>query len=295
MKKAPDAFRTISEVSDILNTPAHVLRFWESKFYQIRPVKRAGGRRYYRPDDVALINGVRHLLQDQGMTIRGVQRILQENGIKHVTALGTPLPTATEAEVDAETVDAGVAPPTSHTAKMPVSDSVTDAEIVEGASEDAQRLETPDEVEIEQPPAASTAPADTTEDRVVNLGMAPSAPSPAPEVDPDNVTEVAAATASLKADIEEKNLPSSGTDGQTSEGAEPKLPQSDETVTTVDLPQIDPSSLTGDAPLRPSFASQLRSMPRPDLGPEIDSYARLSRRIEALLDRMSEASGAGRW
>ena len=69
MKKAPDAFRTISEVAEILETPAHVLRFWESKFYQIKPVKRAGGRRYYRPDDVALINGIRNLLQDQGMTI----------------------------------------------------------------------------------------------------------------------------------------------------------------------------------------------------------------------------------
>ena len=89
MKKAPDAFRTISEVAQILETPAHVLRFWESKFYQIRPVKRAGGRRYYRPDDVALINGIRHLLQVQGMAIRGVQRILQEQGVKVVCLLYT--------------------------------------------------------------------------------------------------------------------------------------------------------------------------------------------------------------
>ncbi|HHX88360.1 MAG TPA: MerR family transcriptional regulator, partial [Paracoccus sp.] len=87
MKKAPEAFRTISEVSDILDTPAHVLRFWESKFYQIRPVKRAGGRRYYRPDDLALLAGIRLLLQDHGMTIRGVQKILQEQGVKHVSSL----------------------------------------------------------------------------------------------------------------------------------------------------------------------------------------------------------------
>ena len=81
MKKAPEAFRTISEVAEILGTPAHVLRFWESKFYQIRPVKRAGGRRYYRPDDVALINGIRFLLQEREMTIRGVQRVLQDTPV----------------------------------------------------------------------------------------------------------------------------------------------------------------------------------------------------------------------
>ncbi len=88
MKKAPDAFRTISEVSEILDTPAHVLRFWESKFHQVRPVKRAGGRRYYRPDDLALIAGIKHLLQDRGMTIRGVQKIMQEEGVRHVVGLG---------------------------------------------------------------------------------------------------------------------------------------------------------------------------------------------------------------
>ena len=104
MKKAPDAFRTISEVAEILDTPAHVLRFWESKFYQIRPVKRAGGRRYYRPDDVALINGIKTLLQDQGLTIRGVQRVLQEQGVKHVAGLGGPLPELDDADLE----DAGL-------------------------------------------------------------------------------------------------------------------------------------------------------------------------------------------
>lgn len=98
MKKAPEAFRTISEVSDLLATPAHVLRFWESKFYQIRPVKRAGGRRYYRPDDVALINGIRILLQDRGLTIRGVQRVLQEKGLRHVIETGADLPLGAEIE-----------------------------------------------------------------------------------------------------------------------------------------------------------------------------------------------------
>ena len=87
MDKSPEAFRTISEVAESLETPAHVLRFWESRFPQIKPVKRAGGRRYYRPADVALLGGIRHLLHDEGMTIRGVQKILREQGVRHVAAM----------------------------------------------------------------------------------------------------------------------------------------------------------------------------------------------------------------
>ncbi len=84
MEKAPDAFRTISEVADEIDVPQHVLRFWESRFPQIRPMKRGGGRRYYRPDDVDLLRGVRYLLYGEGYTIRGVQRILREQGAAFV-------------------------------------------------------------------------------------------------------------------------------------------------------------------------------------------------------------------
>ncbi len=84
MDKALDAFRTISEVAEEINIPQHVLRFWESRFAQIRPLKRGGGRRYYRPDDVDLLRGVRHLLYGEGYTIRGVQRILREQGLAFV-------------------------------------------------------------------------------------------------------------------------------------------------------------------------------------------------------------------
>jgi DNA-binding transcriptional MerR regulator len=87
MEKSPDAFRTISEVAELLETPAHVLRFWESRFPQIRPVKRAGGRRYYRPADVALLTGIKRLLHDDGLTIRGVQKILREQGVRHVSGV----------------------------------------------------------------------------------------------------------------------------------------------------------------------------------------------------------------
>ena len=90
MDKAPDAFRTISEVADELDIPQHVLRFWESRFPQIRPMKRAGGRRYYRPDDVDLLRGIKHLLYSEGYTIRGVQRILREQGPKLVQSVWRP-------------------------------------------------------------------------------------------------------------------------------------------------------------------------------------------------------------
>jgi DNA-binding transcriptional MerR regulator len=87
-EKAPEAFRTISEVAEALHLPQHVLRFWESRFSQIRPMKRGGGRRFYRPQDVDLLRGIRHLLYGQGYTIRGVQRILKEQGTAHVIAVG---------------------------------------------------------------------------------------------------------------------------------------------------------------------------------------------------------------
>lgn len=97
-QKSPDAFRTISEVSMDLDVPQHVLRFWEGKFAQIRPLKRGGGRRYYRPEDVDLLRGIQHLLYGDGYTIKGVQKLLRENGVKHVVAAGRRDPQAAKAK-----------------------------------------------------------------------------------------------------------------------------------------------------------------------------------------------------
>lgn len=110
MEKAPDAFRTISEVADDLDLPQHVLRFWETRFAQIKPMKRGGGRRYYRPEDVDLLRGIRHLLYGEGYTIRGVQRILKEEGVKFVQAVwksGAPQPARSTNEGDEGLADAG--------------------------------------------------------------------------------------------------------------------------------------------------------------------------------------------
>lgn len=88
MDKSPDAFRTISEAAEELDLPQHVLRFWETRFATIKPLKRGGGRRYYRPEDVLLLRGIRHLLYDQGFTIKGVQKILKDQGPRYVIAVG---------------------------------------------------------------------------------------------------------------------------------------------------------------------------------------------------------------
>ncbi len=105
LEKDPEAFRIISEVAEDLNVPQHVLRFWESRFPQIKPMKRGGGRRYYRPDDVDLLRGIRHLLYGEGYTIRGVQRILREQGVGFVQDVwheGAPQPTPDAADAEDE-------------------------------------------------------------------------------------------------------------------------------------------------------------------------------------------------
>jgi DNA-binding transcriptional MerR regulator len=107
MPKSPDAFRTISEVADWLGIQAHVLRFWESKFTQVKPIKRAGGRRYYRPADMMLLGGIKKLLHDDGLTIKGVQKILREDGMNHVASMSPPLD---EADLDMQVLaDPGLA------------------------------------------------------------------------------------------------------------------------------------------------------------------------------------------
>ena len=101
--KSPDAFRTIGEVAEALDVPQHVLRFWETKFPQIQPLKRGGGRRYYRPEDVALLRHIRHLLHNEGYTVKGVQKLLRERGARGAPAeatqeeAGAPLDAASRA------------------------------------------------------------------------------------------------------------------------------------------------------------------------------------------------------
>src|SRR6218665_1514167 len=114
LEKSPDAFRTISEVADDLDLPQHVLRFWETRFPQIKPMKRGGGRRYYRPDDVELLKGIRHLLYDHGYTIKGVQKLLKTNGNRFVVAIANGDVAAMDALVASSQSQKGGEPRVTH-------------------------------------------------------------------------------------------------------------------------------------------------------------------------------------
>ncbi len=181
MEKSPDAFRTISEVAEWLDIPTHVLRFWESRFAQIKPVKRAGGRRYYRPSDMRLIGGVKALLHDQGMTIRGVQKLLREHGVKHVSSFSQSLDTDLQDTSD-DTVVEHAATPTSPA--LSVRQTYKEEPETEAESEPAD-----DEEDVEQLDIFSGAQQqDADEEFHANLRAV--AQQPAPEAAPTQPTAI---------------------------------------------------------------------------------------------------------
>jgi DNA-binding transcriptional MerR regulator len=175
MEKSADAFRTISEVAEHLDTPAHVLRFWESRFPQIKPVKRAGGRRYYRPSDVALLVGIRRLLHDEGMTIRGVQKILREQGVRHVAGLLGDAPDSDMIEAQAVETDAADGAAPSAPAPDPGLDALI-ARTMEAASDAPAGLVAP--VPQPAPAPAAAAPAMTAVPEQMPLFSPVAAPAP---------------------------------------------------------------------------------------------------------------------
>ncbi|SMX41762.1 MerR family transcriptional regulator [Actibacterium lipolyticum] len=180
MEKSRDAFRTISEVSEWLDTPAHVLRFWESRFTQIKPVKRAGGRRYYRPADMELLGGIKKLLHDDGLTIRGVQKILREQGVKYVSTLSQPLEENAAAPKIVE-----------HTEEAPMVENVVDEPPIDNVfsitgEAAANSVEEPVKAEVSEPqpqdiePEAESvaAPVAETPSHVSKVEVPPTAPAP---------------------------------------------------------------------------------------------------------------------
>ncbi len=261
MDKSPEAFRTISEVAEALETPAHVLRFWESRFPQIRPVKRAGGRRYYRPADVALLGGIRHLLHDEGMTIRGVQKILREQGVRHVAAMaGGP-------EVDFDTEDlVGAAPE-------------TDAAEPE-AAETAQVVALESALRRTAAPIAPFAPlAELHELRPGVTAVQAEAAAPAP------VLTVVAAPAPPTVTEDAPEAPHIWVD------AEPELEL--ELAAPVALsaagPQVVPVARQTD-PAPRGLAARLRALPRPVSPDAAAGLAEVQSRLGLLHAQMAEAS-----
>ncbi|MEM8813894.1 MAG: MerR family transcriptional regulator [Pseudomonadota bacterium] len=176
--KGPDAFRTISEVAGELDLPQHVLRFWETRFTQIKPMKRGGGRRYYRPDDVDLLRGIRHLLYDEGYTIKGVQRILKERGVRFVSNALEEDDTPLDSELGAPPQAEGAADPTPPASEVapaaqpqkPVPVAKAASNDTNGAGSGAQRAPAPVRRAPEPPketirprPSSSAAPPASTQ------------------------------------------------------------------------------------------------------------------------------------
>jgi DNA-binding transcriptional MerR regulator len=183
LNKAPDAFRTISEVAEDLDLPQHVLRFWESRFPQIKPMKRGGGRRYYRPDDVDLLRGIRHLLYGEGYTIRGVQRILREQGSRFVQLVwqeGAPQPPERlpeDAEPEAHEAHEERAPARARSL-LELLPPLFAADTGDGAARLEPRLEAaPAEHEGEKPGPVSAPPPLAAEQSGGNTPPAPAAPA----------------------------------------------------------------------------------------------------------------------
>ncbi len=293
MDKSPEAFRTISEVAEALDTPAHVLRFWESRFPQIRPVKRAGGRRYYRPADVALLTGIKHLLHDEGMTIRGVQKILREQGVRHVAALAG-LDAAEIAGFDAEDDieaalaaqfgtedDTQITPVAAETAQVVALETalMRHSRVVPRAQSGADRPLLPD-----RPAAAPSA-------AVPTLLPVKSDP-PATDFSPLWDIPMGASAAQT---LRPKAL---------TPAPQPDVPQPD--VPQPDVPQPDVAAqLSPDAPsdlLRPAggavdshtIATRLRALSGPLSGPNRAGLAALRARLHALHTRIAAAQHVAR-
>jgi len=166
--KAPDAFRTISEVAEELDLPQHVLRFWETRFAQIKPMKRGGGRRYYRPEDVDLLRGIRVLLYAEGFTIRGVQRLLKEKGIGFVAGVGQS--GSTQAAIATDAGARGPHPGAAEAAPEPAADDLSDAAAEDEADLDEADLDDADAAP-DLPPRAEAPPAPAAHPTAIAGGL----------------------------------------------------------------------------------------------------------------------------
>jgi DNA-binding transcriptional MerR regulator len=245
MVKSPDAFRTISEVADWLGIQAHVLRFWESKFTQVKPIKRAGGRRYYRPADMLLLGGIKKLLHDDGLTIKGVQKILREEGMTHVSSLSAPLDELDFAEPRPAPKPDIIRPETGVVLNFggAKSDAVPEADVSDEDAEEAEPAADLDENALPVKEPASAAEATPVEE-------APKAPEAAPVAVP-------------------RRSPVPPADDHPRATPDPLAPSDS---ATPDAPQLDEPA--ADAAVEPAPAMSIPSKPEPS-EPEPASNASL--------------------
>ncbi|MBK6467169.1 MAG: MerR family transcriptional regulator [Rhodobacter sp.] len=302
MDKSPEAFRTISEVADALETPAHVLRFWESRFPQIRPVKRAGGRRYYRPADVALLTGIKRLLHDEGMTIRGVQKILREQGIRHVAGL------LDETSPEEEALGAAMAGRLDHEPDSPPEavEDETAAALEAALDRPGERVlpfasrppeapaESPVEIPAEQPPEAPAVEPPPAE-------PFPEVPPEAPPEFPSEIPETNRAALDWLASLPSQAAPTERrpVPGAAAPAAEaPELPGPDAAAAPPpDRPALSVRSVTGgrvasDSPLAAdgataTLAARLRALPIGGMADRQEALHEIAARLTQLRERLS--------
>ncbi len=296
MSKSPDAFRTISEVAEWLDTPAHVLRFWESRFRQVKPVKRAGGRRYYRPADMALLGGIKRLLHEDGMTIKGVQKILRDKGVKHVADMSMDV----DSEIEQSDIDAAEA-----RLMASIEEPVQEPEVVEvkvapapeavpepEAAKD-QTSEAAPQPKAEATEVSKSEPVDTPAKvkPVVDAGEAPEAPAEDP-VQLDLLAEPTPPPAEPQPEPES---------AAPVDGPEPVAEAADPTRTEDPSPAepttAAPSPIICDVPDDPTDESLVVDATDGDttlvmlLAANPEDFAGKSTALQALLDRISGADG----
>jgi len=315
MEKSRDAFRTISEVAEWLDTPAHVLRFWESRFTQVKPVKRAGGRRYYRPNDMLLLGGIKQLLHEDGLTIRGAQKYLREHGIKEVSALSQPLD-------DGDVIDATVA---DTVADAPMAEDVQPApetavdNVISMPTREAEKASPPPahepKAEPEAPqldlglgdevtPAATAEPEDAPEPvmepaaeaepetpakEVAEVAPEPEAvaePEPEPEPKPESAEAEAPA-----AEIEPESEPASEPEPAAAEEEAAPIAASGETPQPLgtDLPDSDPADddAAFDGPVPLSAVLRKPAVARKLAKDNAEALHQIHARLSALKDSMA--------
>jgi DNA-binding transcriptional MerR regulator len=266
MAKSPDAFRTISEVAEWLGIQAHVLRFWESKFSQVKPVKRAGGRRYYRPSDMLLIGGIKKLLHEDGFTIKGVQKILREEGMSHVAQMSPPLDDVTLKETVAEELEAQAAQQETPVADtLPADDTPAEQELPFVSAEPDAIADEPAPLHAETPAApepffARSAPASVPE---------PSEPAPALAPDMDGSPAVVEPSVPVEPVAETHAAPP------------PARPR---------IADIPPFTAEADFPATTGVLTALQQIKHMD-GQDRAQIAPLMTRLAALRDRMAAPDG----
>lgn len=270
-EKSPEAFRTISEVAEWLGVPTHVLRFWESRFAQVKPVKRAGGRRYYRPADMELLGGIRKLLHDEGMTIRGVQKILREKGVRHVCSMSPSLDYPVMLDTHANVTDIDELHAEEEAAKLEAADdafAADDAALNSGGWSEDEPVATdpppiPDAMEMHETEAHPAPDMQDSPDDFMAPDMEIQQPSE-PIEPPETGFVLGEAPAAPTADADAApDLLAEETDAEPELAAEtvPDTEQASEVEVAAALPAMDEAE-------QPAEAPELADMATPDLEAE---------------------------